>query len=256
MKVSIITVNLNNLEGLKATVSSVINQDYENIEYIIIDGDSNDGSKAFIEEHKDRFRYSVSEKDKGVYDAMNKGIKAATGDYLFFLNSGDTFYSNTILNKLRDSNPIEDIVYGNACIVYQNGTRKIKKHQQEINLLSSLTETITHQAMFFKKSLFVDVVYDINYKLISDWIFYFEQCILNNKTSKYINIVISNFVTAGLSSNSKLIQKERKDYLTNTFSENYYKLYKLMVTNHNKYSALKNHTMVKLLFNIKKALKF
>jgi len=256
MKLSIITVNLNNLDGLKETVGSVINQDYKDVEYIIIDGDSTDGSKEFIEENKEKFQYTVIEKDKGVYDAMNKGIKVASGEYLFFLNSGDTFYSNTTLSTFFANKPTEDIVYGNACIVYLNKARKIKKHQQEINLLTSLTETITHQAMFLKKELFKDNLYNVEYKLISDWIFYFEQIILNNKTSKYIDVVIANFLTAGLSSNAKLLEEERKKYFTNTFSENYYNLYKLMLTSHGKYNALKNQSVVKFLIRIKNKFKF
>lgn len=255
MKISIITVNLNNLEGLKTTVESVAGQDYPNIEHIIIDGASTDGSKEFINENNDMFHYSISEKDTGVYDAMNKGVKAATGDYLFFLNSGDTFYSHNTLSLFCTNKPTEDIVYGNACVVYRNGTRKIKTHSNQINLLNSLTETITHQAMFIKGSVFKEALYNTDFRIISDWIFYFEQVILHKKTSKYVDVTIANFGTDGLSSNSKLIQQERKTYLTQTFSESYYELYKLMSAYYVRYNALKNQPIVKFLMGFKNIFK-
>ena len=91
MKLSIITVNLNNLEGLKKTYESVVCQTFTDYEWLVIDGGSTDGSREFIEEHQDKFAYWCSEPDKGIYNAMNKGIVRAKGEYLNFMNSGDYF---------------------------------------------------------------------------------------------------------------------------------------------------------------------
>ena len=98
-KLSIITINYNNLEGLKRTVESVINQTSKEFEYIVIDGGSNDGSGAYIESKSEHIDYWVSEPDKGIYNAMNKGIAKASGEYLLFLNSGDHLFSNRGKNK-------------------------------------------------------------------------------------------------------------------------------------------------------------
>ncbi len=92
MKLSIITVNLNNKDGLQKTIDSVISQTFKDFEWIVIDGGSTDGSKELIEKYSDYISYWVSEPDKGIYNAMNKGIKVAKGDYLEFLNSGDIFF--------------------------------------------------------------------------------------------------------------------------------------------------------------------
>src|SRR5688572_27521016 len=98
-KISIITINYNNLDGLKRTVDSVVNQTWQEFEYIVIDGGSTDGSGAYIESKSKHFHYWVSEPDKGIYNAMNKGIVKATGEYLLFLNSGDHFFNDTVLEK-------------------------------------------------------------------------------------------------------------------------------------------------------------
>ena len=113
MKLSIITINYNNLEGLKKTYESVVCQTWTDYEWIIIDGGSTDGSREFIEEHQDKFAYWCSEPDKGVYNAMNKGIAKAQGEYLNFMNSGDRFYDHQTLNEVFSSGFQEDILYGN-----------------------------------------------------------------------------------------------------------------------------------------------
>ena len=98
MKISIITINYNNIQGLKQTLFSVLEQDYNNIEYIVIDGGSTDGSKELLRAKSDELFYWVSERDKGVYNAMNKGIAQSTGDYLIFMNSGDVFFNKHVLS--------------------------------------------------------------------------------------------------------------------------------------------------------------
>src|SRR4051812_11860469 len=99
-KISIITINYNDKEGLRSTIDSVITQSFRDFEFLVIDGNSSDGGKEVLEEYKSHIDYCVSEPDTGVYNAMNKGIRAATGDYLLFLNSGDVLYNNDILARV------------------------------------------------------------------------------------------------------------------------------------------------------------
>ena len=113
MKFSIITVNYNNKEGLRKTIESVIHQTFNDYEYIIIDGGSTDGSVDIIKEYNDKISYWISEKDKGIYNAMNKGIRVSTGDYLLFLNSGDHLSENNVLEKVFPYLDGTDFVYGN-----------------------------------------------------------------------------------------------------------------------------------------------
>ena len=99
-KISIITINYNDLKGLQKTFNSVVNQSNKDFEYIVIDGGSSDGGKEFLEQNSDKLAYWISEKDSGVYNAMNKGIKAAKGEYLLFLNSGDFLVDDNVIEKV------------------------------------------------------------------------------------------------------------------------------------------------------------
>lgn len=114
MKISIITINYNNVEGLKRSIESVVNQTSKDYEYIIIDGGSTDGSVDVIKLYSNRIDYWESEPDRGIYHAMNKGVKLATGEYVIFMNSGDKFYSNEIIADFIKLNPKEDILSGDA----------------------------------------------------------------------------------------------------------------------------------------------
>ena len=124
-KISIITINYNDKIGLSKTINSVLNQSWQKFEFIVIDGGSNDGGLEVIEQNKDKIDYWVSEPDKGVYNAMNKGIKVAKGEYLIFMNSGDTFYDDNVLEKIENQLTAEfDIYYGDYYRVYSNSTKK------------------------------------------------------------------------------------------------------------------------------------
>ena len=108
-KLSIITVNLNNKAGLQKTIESVFSQTFTDYEYLVIDGGSEDGSKELIKKYENKFVYWVSEKDKGIFNAMNKGILKASGEYLLFLNSGDYFYDSAVLDDVFDKAASTDI---------------------------------------------------------------------------------------------------------------------------------------------------
>ncbi len=188
MKLSIITINLNNKVGLEKTITSVISQSFYNFEWIIIDGGSTDGSKELIEQNAEHFVYWVSESDDGVYNAMNKGIRKSTGDYILFLNSGDWLYNNNVLKDVFDTNPTEDIVYcddgGQTGIIENEGS------PTSLTIDFLYTQTICHQTIFHKRILFENELYDEKYRIVSDWKFLYKQVVFRNASYRKINILL------------------------------------------------------------------
>ena len=199
-KLSIITVNLNNAKGLQKTIESVVNQTFTDLEYIIIDGGSKDGSKEIIEKYADKITYWVSEPDKGIYNGMNKGIKVAKGEYCQFLNSGDWLIDDKILEQVFVDFPDKDVVYGNIMVDNNN----LVKPYSKITLRKLMDSYIPHPASFIKKTIFLNSgFYDEKYKIAADWDFFLKNIILNNYNYKHIDIVIANFQSGGISSSIK-----------------------------------------------------
>lgn len=203
-KLSIITINYNDKAGLKKTFDSVFNQTCLDFEYIVIDGASTDGSKEFIEENASMISYWISEPDKGIFNAMNKGIQASKGDFLLFLNSGDCLYANetiaTVLNKLEVQN---SIYYGNMVTSVDNVPKAICTPPETLNFSFFLIFSLPHQASFIKRELFYDFfMYNETYKIISDWEFFIYAICKQNVPYKYLDITISNFDETGVSSNT------------------------------------------------------
>lgn len=221
MTISIITVAYNNKFGLEETIKSVISQSFKNIEFIIIDGGSADGSKELLESYSSQITNWISEPDKGIYNAMNKGIAKATGDYLIFMNSGDRFSSEGILEKIAPFFGNEDIVYGNAYYELENRKKYEYKIPPKITIGSLLKEPICHQSAFFKKELFTKFgMYDERNKIASDWTFMMDLFIHHNISQKYINEYISIFEKTGISNtNTDLSFGEQKKYLEENVSE-------------------------------------
>jgi glycosyltransferase involved in cell wall biosynthesis len=182
LKLSIITVNLNNAEGLRKTIESVISQTYNDYEYLIIDGGSTDGSVEIIKEFADKITYWVSEPDKGIYNAMNKGILKANGEYLQFLNSGDWLLNEKILYKLFNLSYSAEIIFGNTILTKADGTTYLylKKPIENISLAYFFTKTIQHQSSFIKKDLFNELLYDDELKIVADWKFFIQKIIIQN----------------------------------------------------------------------------
>ncbi len=206
MKVSIITINFNNKYGLEKTIKSVICQTFKDYEYIIIDGGSTDGSVDIIKQYERYISYWVSEKDNGIYHAMNKGVKAANGEYCLFMNSSDTIYEDETLQNVFKQNICEDIVYGN---LYCAG--HIQESVERITLLNLLTHTIGHQSAFIKRSLLIKNPYDENLKIVSDWKFFFQELIFNNVPYRRIDTIIADFDTSGISMNNQQYLKQERD---------------------------------------------
>lgn len=203
MKLSIITINYNNAEGLEKTIKSVISQSYNDFEYIVIDGGSTDGSKEIIESYSDKISYWVSEPDKGIYNAMNKGINHAKGEYLLFMNSGDILNLDTNLKDIeKDLESGEDIIYYDMVLVDGKNNRSfVKKYADNADFLYLMVDTIPHQASFIKRKVLVDYGgYDEKWDIISDWTFFIDAICLNNASYKHVPKAISSFNLDGISS--------------------------------------------------------
>jgi glycosyltransferase involved in cell wall biosynthesis len=220
MKLSIITINFNNLEGLKGTLESVVLQTWQGFEFIVIDGGSTDGSAEYIETQSKYFDYWVSEPDEGIYNAMNKGIAAAKGEYLLFLNSGD-YLVNKILSAIDFSMINEDVVYFD--LIYLNHEVKhIQKYPDKLTFRYLSTFSLPHQASFIKKDLFNKYCYyDESFKIISDWAFFLIALAKYNASYRYIPKPFAFVDRNGIScdpKNNELVSKERQKFLTDNFS--------------------------------------
>ena len=217
-KLTIITINYNNLEGLKKTVESVVNQTWQEFEYVIIDGGSTDGSAEYIESQKEHIDYWVSEPDKGIYNAMNKGILKATGEYLLFLNSGDHLYSHTVLEENYTRIENYDLIYFNL----QMASEKIVKVfslPESLRFSDLFFQTLPHPATFIKKELFITVgLYDENLKIVSDWKFFILALFKHKCSCKKIDIIVATFYLGGLSSQIDY-SEERSQVMEEYFKE-------------------------------------
>ncbi|MDO5332354.1 MAG: glycosyltransferase family 2 protein, partial [Bacillota bacterium] len=177
MKLSIITVNLNNCDGLKKTIESVIAQTFTDFEWIVIDGGSTDGSKELIEQNSGNLAYWISEKDNGVYNAMNKGVYHAAGSYILFLNSGDYLTDNSVLETVFSNEYDSDILYGD--IIICDGANIIERRAYDDILSFSylLKWSIGHPSSFIKRQLLIDFPYNESYKIVSDKEFFLKQAL-------------------------------------------------------------------------------
>ncbi|MBD0833087.1 glycosyltransferase family 2 protein [Aestuariibaculum sediminum] len=214
MLISIITINYNNARGLRQTVESVFNQTFKEFEYIVIDGGSTDGSEQVIQEYINKFDYCISEPDTGIYNAMNKGIKVAKGQYLLFLNSGDWLINQEVLQQvIPNLNPEYAIYYGDVVRVYNNKKLVTKTYPKTLSFSFFVNSALPHQATFINRDLFETIFYyNEEYKICSDWEFLIYAICKVNVPYKKMDIVISNFVMNGVSnqiSGKKLIEVER-----------------------------------------------
>lgn len=226
--ISIITINFNNINGLKKTLRSVETQMGDiHYEHIIIDGGSTDGSAELINEYKEKnyqCSYAISEKDNGIYNAMNKGIDHAQGKYLLFLNSGDYLKENDILAQaIPYLESGEGLIYGNIKVTDENNLNYIKEYPAppfSSSYLISSEFGLPHPGTFINAKLFSNRRYDENLKIVSDWKFWLQCIIFDNCTLKHIPLVVSVFNLNGISStNIQLCVKERKQVLHELFGE-------------------------------------
>jgi glycosyltransferase involved in cell wall biosynthesis len=212
-KLSVITIVYNNVRDIERTVLSVLNQSYSNIEYLIIDGASNDGTMDILRQYESRISKLVSEKDKGIYDAMNKGLALATGDYVLFMNSGDEIYASNTVERIFASGDDADIYYGETEMfdeAWQSlGQRRHKAPEAFTWKDFKYGMSISHQAIYIRKSL--TEPYDLTYKLSSDidWILKAAK-----KAKKIVNVkaVVAKYLVGGMS------KKKHRQSLAERFS--------------------------------------
>lgn len=247
MKLSIVTVNLNNKDGLQKTIDSLINQTCQDFEWIIIDGGSKDGSKQLIEKYTDYIDYWISEPDKGIYNAMNKGIIASHGDFLLFLNSGDCLFDERVVFNVLKTIQDKDIYIGK-----EKRSNKILDVDisNRFEILYSIGGSFfPHQSTFINRKLFLQYgLYNINRTIISDWEFFFNIILYGDPSIEKIPIIVSVYNSEGISSiNIKpgIIDDERyiviseKPYIK-ILIEFYVKYFKLI-------QGLRNNVMLKII---------
>lgn len=201
-KISIITVCFNAADVIEQTMLSVLNQTYDNVEYIIIDGGSTDGTIDIINKYSNLLSYWVSEPDRGIYDAMNKGIKISTGDYINFMNAGDKFVDNEIVNNVVSKlNSDIDVIFGDCYYIHQNKKYQIKQYIEAKNISTIIKKyPFCHQSTFTKVDYIKNHPFDISFKICADW-YFFRNAYINDKIKfNHIPIAICDFdISEGMS---------------------------------------------------------
>lgn len=285
MSLSIITITYNNAEGLRKTLASVASQTFRDFEHIIVDGGSTDGSVEIIREYADNEAIRqensnadnlaslphhlitsspitwISEKDRGIYDAQNKGIRLAHGEYCYFLNAGDTFCKNDVLermfspNSLISSSPnrLPDILYGNEIIVDGNGQRVgIARGVENPNFVDLYNSCMKHQASFIRRELFERYgMYDDTMRICADFDWFFRVIAFHDDvTLQYKDVDIAYFENTGLSYHApELCAKERQQILNRNMSKRLQRDYAVL-GKYPRLSRVGENKMVKLLLRI------
>lgn len=234
MKLSIITINYNNAEGLERTLNSVLAQTYDGIEHIIVDGGSTDGSVDVIKRYVEKVKREEvrgksvvwsSEKDKGIYDGMNKGIRKATGDYIQILNSGDILAAPDVTSKMiaalndamsRDKSLNDGgigILYGNMIRDFGNGklskdvclgervnSEEVRAQEVEWTMDDFIQGTVNHDPTYIHRSVYEKYgLYDETLKIVSDWKWFMNAVVFGGEKLYYVPIDVTIFDTTGIS---------------------------------------------------------
>ena len=228
MKLSIITVNYNDATGLERTIKSVISQTFHDYEFIIIDGGSTDGSVNIIKKYEQYINYWISERDGGIYPGMNKGLRQAKGEYVNFMNGGDSYHSADVLERIFSLDINADIITG-----AHFGSPHPNVGKNGISLLSLYTGAVDHQASFIRREIALRHPYDEDFKIVSDWKFFIQALIFDNCSFYYTNTIVVDVDMTGISNtNRSLDRKERENVLHELFSERVLQDYQLLSSIH------------------------
>ena len=228
MKLSIITVNYNDVEGLERTIQSVISQTFHDYEFIIIDGGSTDGSVDVIKKYERHIDYWVSEPDGGIYPGMNKGLCQARGEYVNFMNGGDCYHAPDVLEKIFSMDTDADIITGAHA---ENGLRNVGKGG--VTMLDLYKWAIDHQASFVRRDVALRHPYDERYRIVSDWKFFIEALIFDNCSFCYTDTIVVDVDMKGISNNNfELDRQEREAVLNELLPERVLKDYQIMASIH------------------------
>lgn len=222
--ISIVTINLNNKKGLERTIKSVLAQTcFDEIQYIVIDGGSTDGSVDVIKQYADGIDYWVSEKDKGIFNAMNKGLSYLKGDYVLFLNSGDYLVSKTTIEEVLKYLDGSAIVYGNQIFSKKNKamvnytsydyvTEFVDKYPDKLDDTFFKRRALPHQSTFIKCDYHKKHHYSEDYKIIGDWKLMREAIMIDKVSYKHIPMIVSNYNMEGVSAQDDTYVVEINDY--------------------------------------------
>ena len=246
MKITIITVAYNSEYTIEQTITSILNQTYKNIEYIIIDGGSSDKTINIIRKYEDKITYWISEKDNGIYNAMNKGLLVATGDYIQFLNADDALCNNHIIedvvNTLKKYR-YPDVFSGNIILVdEQFALEKLLKTLKSVEEIKN-GGVIPHPGTFIKRDILKKFKFNENYKIVSDFELILRLA-LANKTFIFSNIAIAFFSTGGISSNNEKLRRDEhykvlEKYIGKEKAENFLKQEYCFINKLKKYIKIK-----------------
>lgn len=225
MNISIITINFNNASGLKCTIESVIHQTSSDYEYIVIDGGSTDGSVDVIKQYESKIHYWVSEPDNGIYNAMNKGVCKANGDYCIFMNSGDCFADDRVLEDVLKIGLKTDVVTGGVVFGPDNAFYGPKS----VTLKHFFTKSLAHQASFIKTTVLREIPYDESLKIVSDWKFFIDAIVINKHSYSPINRLIAVNEPAGRGTDRELSDYEHNLVLHSILPECAFEDYDILI---------------------------
>lgn len=217
-KISIITINYNHKSGLERTMKSVLSQDCSGFEYVIVDGGSTDGSKEAIINHEPNpnilFKW-VSEPDGGIYDAMNKGLRMSTGDYVLFLNSGDIFDSSHILSDVQSNSLNADLIVGRQYQI-RNGRKRLTHRIDAdwVNRQYLISNTLPHQATFIRRDMLITLGgYRLDYPIVADWIFWYDAIVNHAATIQCIPTIVATMEEEGCSGDIDQCRSQMAQFL-------------------------------------------
>ena len=218
MKLSIITINLNNSEGLAKTIKSILSQTFIDYEFLIVDGSSSDKSIEIINQHKDKLKFWISEQDNGIYNAMNKGILKSTGEYCFFLNSGDFFTNERVLENIFKSEFKEDIIFGNLLVLLNGKVVGKSRGKKKLTFIDIYSSILKHQSSFIRRDLFEKFgLYNERLKIIADWEFFLKTVGFGGASYRYMDIDVACFDNNGISNNSTALISEERSIVISTY---------------------------------------
>lgn len=247
--VSIVTVTYNAQSLLTHTMENILNQDYENIEYIIIDGASTDGTTEIIKKYANKISYWISESDNGIYDAMNKGIDAASGEWINFMNAGDSFCSEeTVSSVIKNLEATTDLISGDIYYIKEN-QESVYKKQQDINYPMQ-NMFCYHQTLFTKLSLHKKIKFSTEFKIAGDYNFVLE-CYMKNYKFQYLDMPIANFLEGGMAESTPIRARIEDMFIQSKYLENYLDIFNShSYARFNGYTKTNNSSLSRLLNNL------
>jgi glycosyltransferase involved in cell wall biosynthesis len=211
--VSIVTVNLNDRDGLERTLGSIGRQAFTDREVIVVDGGSTDGSVDVVRAHAHVVTDWLSEKDSGIYDAMNKGIRRARGTYCAFVNAGDALASDEALGRFFGAGePVEDVLYSDAVVEHEDGSTSVWPTPEELTWDYLMQTTLPHPSAAIRRDLFDRLgLYDTRFRIGADYEFFLRALVVHGATWRRVPVPLGHFVEGGISSRPESFAASREE---------------------------------------------